>query len=73
MLTAVRHEIITKQAITYNVTLRCGRATIIAVENQYVLRTLIVFVALGIQHAMFMHHIVICDVPRSTIVFHVFS
>ena len=29
-----------------------------------------VFVALGIQHAMRMRHIVICDLPRSTTFFH---
>jgi hypothetical protein len=29
-----------------------------------------VFVALGIQHAMRICHIVICGLPRSTIVFH---
>ena len=32
-----------------------------------------VFVALGIQHAMRMHHIAICALPRSTIYFHIFS
>ena len=31
------------------------------------------FVALGIQHAMGMCHIVICDMPRSTKFFHIFS
>jgi len=32
-----------------------------------------VFVALGIQDAMRMRHIVICDLPGSTIFFHVVS
>jgi len=30
-------------------------------------------VALGIQHAMRMRHLVICDLPRSTTFFHIFS
>jgi len=32
-----------------------------------------VFVALGIQHAMHVHHTVICDLPGSTIFFHIIS
>jgi hypothetical protein len=30
-----------------------------------------VSVALGIQHAMRMRHIAICDLPRSKIIFHI--
>jgi hypothetical protein len=33
----------------------------------------VVFVALGIQYAMRMRHIVICDLPRPIIFFHDFS
>ena len=32
-----------------------------------------VFVALGIQHEMLMRHIVICGLPRTTIIFHIIS
>ena len=32
-----------------------------------------VYVALGIQYAMRMRHIVVCDLPRSTIFFHIIS
>jgi len=32
-----------------------------------------VFVALGIQLAMHMLHIVACNLPRSTVVFHIIS
>jgi hypothetical protein len=32
-----------------------------------------VFVTLGIQHAMYMHHTVICGLSDSTVFFHIIS
>jgi len=32
-----------------------------------------VFVALGIQHAMSMRHVVMCGLPRSKVYFHLIS
>jgi len=56
---------------TYNVTLRLIRATIVAVEKQYIDITYseCVFVALGIQHAMRTRHIVVCDLSGFNIFF----
>jgi hypothetical protein len=54
----------------YNVTLRHVRVTVVTVKKQCVLNTQYSeseFVALVIQHAPLMHHIVICDLPRFTI------
>jgi hypothetical protein len=39
------------------------------VEKQYVLHIVSLCVALGIQHAMRMYHIIICGPPRYTILF----
>jgi hypothetical protein len=44
-------------------------ATISAVEKQWVLHILSVFVTLGIQHAMHIHQIVVCGLYGSTVVF----
>ena len=52
-----------------DVTLRRGRATIVVVGS--ITSCECVFVALRIQHAMRMRHIVICRLPRSTIFFHI--
>jgi len=46
-------------------------ATIVAVENSKCYYSDSVFVALGIQHAMRMRHIVIHGLPRSTTFFHI--
>jgi hypothetical protein len=54
---------------TYNVTLRHVRATIVAVEKQYYLFRLYVFVALDIQHAMRIRHIGICGLSGCTVFF----
>jgi hypothetical protein len=45
---------------TYNITLRCVHATIVAVEDQSYTYFECLFVALGIQHAICVHHIVNC-------------
>ena len=59
---------------TYNVTLRCVRATIVVVEKAMgIIQPECVFVALGIQHAMRMRHTLIYDLPRSTTFFHIIS
>ena len=43
----------------------------LAVEKLIITYSECVFVDLGIQHAMRMRHIVICDLPRSIIFFHI--
>ena len=55
---------------------RAYSTTTVAVEKQWVLYNLSVFVTLTIRHAMRMHHIAICDLPRSTMFIffvHIFS
>jgi hypothetical protein len=48
---------------TYNVTMRRARANIVAVEKQCVTYCGCLFVALGFQHAVRMHHTVIWCLP----------
>jgi hypothetical protein len=55
--------------ISTDVALGRVRANIAALQKQYVVHILSVSVALRIQYAMLLRHIVICDLPRSTIFF----
>ena len=65
-------QLCNKTQCTCNVTLRCVRATIVAVKEQYVIHILSVcFVALGAQQAMCMRHIFVCGLAGSTIFFHI--
>jgi len=57
----------------YNITLRCIHANIFAVEKQYFLCILSVFVAPGIWPAMGMHHIPVCGLPGSRVFFYIIS
>ena len=55
-----------------NATLRRVHAVIVALEKQYILHIICAFdLALFIQHAMRMRHIVICDLSSSTILLHI--
>jgi hypothetical protein len=63
----------TTQAMYYNVTLRGVRANTVVVEKQSVTYSECVSVALGIQHAMLVRHIVICGLSGSTTFFHIIS
>ena len=58
-----------------NVISRRVRATIVALEKQWVLGNMsaCICVAFVIQHAMRMLHFVICGLPSSTIFFHIIS
>jgi len=59
---------------TYNITWTSAQATTVAVEKSVsITYSEHVFVALGIQHTMCMHHIVTRGLPGSTIFFHIIS
>jgi hypothetical protein len=62
-------------ACTYNVTLRRVRVTIFAEEkkSKSIIYSECVFVALGIQQATRMRHIVICGLSFSTKYFNIIS
>ena len=57
----------------YNITLRCVRAIVVAVGAIGITYSQCVFVALGIQHAVHIYHIVICGMSGSTIFFLIIS
>ena len=73
----VRRSYINKTGnVCVNVALRCVRATTVAMEKAISITysdCVCVCVALVIQHAMCMHHIVICGLFDSTIFFHIIS
>jgi hypothetical protein len=55
-------------SVTVNVTMRRVRATIVAVEKSIEITYYEhMFIALGIQHALRMRRIFICDLPGCTI------
>jgi hypothetical protein len=58
---------------TCNITLRCVHVTIVAEEGQSITYSECVFVVLGIEHAICIHHIVNCGQPGSTVFFHIVS
>jgi len=59
-----------KGQCTYSATLRCVRATTVAVEKHNIVYCESVFVALGTQLEMRMGDIVTCDLSGSTTLFH---
>ena len=69
-----RHRKQQASQCTYNVTLRCVRATIRrCAKAMSITYSESMSVALCIQHAMPMRHIVICALPRATIFFYIIS
>ena len=75
MLSAlISHLQMQDRQCTYNVALRRLRAIIDALENKIsITYTECVFVALCMQHATRIRHIVICGMSGSTILVHVMS
>ena len=62
----IKSQIKQDRPCSFNVTSRCVRATTVAVEKQLsITYSEYVFLALAIQHAIYMCHIAICGLPRS--------
>jgi hypothetical protein len=57
----------------YDIMWRHVHATIVTVEDQSTTYSEYVFVALGIRHAIYVHHFVHCGQPSSRVFFHIIS
>jgi len=66
-------SIATKRQCVYNVTFWRFCVTTVVVERQKILHTLSVFIVLVTQHSLCLHHIVMCALSRSTLLFHIIS
>ena len=72
-LSTDKSNIVQDRQFTYNRTLRHVCATVVTIEKQYVLHILNVSVALVIQHALHIHHILSCHLSGSTTFFNIIS
>ena len=73
-LPITRHENIIRQAVYVKRNIEAHSWNHCCSENAMsITQPECVFVALGIQHVMHMHHFVICGLPRSTVFLHIIS